>query len=51
VRPEAVRVNYQAHQAGGCANTSVRRDEVGLLQLTNTARETAQGSRLEFPRG
>ena len=26
VRPEAVRVNYQSHQAGGCANTSVRRD-------------------------
>jgi len=50
VRPEAVRVNYQAHQAGGCGNTSVRRDETGLLQLTNTRREIGQGSRLDLGR-
>lgn len=50
VRPEAVRVNYQARQAGGCANTSVRKDQVGLLQLTNTRREVGQGTRLDFGR-
>ena len=46
VRPEAVRVNYQDHQSGGCANTSVRRDEIGFLQLTNTPREISQGARV-----
>jgi hypothetical protein len=51
VRPEAVRVNYQTHQAGGCANTSVLRDEIGLLQITNTAREIGQGTRLDFQHG
>jgi hypothetical protein len=50
VRPEAVRVNYQARQAGGCANTSVRRDDRGLFQLTNTPREIGQGTRLDFGR-
>ncbi len=50
VRPEAVRVNYQAHQAGGCGNTSVRRDGKGLVQLTNTSREIGQGTRLDFSR-
>ncbi len=48
VRPAAVRVNYQAHQAGGCGNTSVRRDGKGLVQLTNTPREIGQGTRLDF---
>lgn len=50
VRPEAVRVNYQVRQAGGCSNTSVRRDDRGLLQLTNTPREIGQGTRLDFGR-
>lgn len=50
VRPEAVRVNYQAHQAGGCANTTVRRDETGLLQITHSAREIGQGTRLDLRR-
>ena len=48
VRPRAVRVNYQAHEAGGCSNTSVRRDREGLLQITNTPREADQGSTLEL---
>ena len=48
VRPEAARVNYQAHPDGGCGNTSVRADEVGILQLTNTAREIGQGTRLDL---
>ena len=32
----------------GLREHSVRRDEVGLLQLTNTAREIGQGARLDF---
>jgi hypothetical protein len=48
VRPEAVGVNYQTHQAGGCANTSVKMDGTGLLQITNTPREVSQGSRVPF---
>ena len=51
VRPEAVRVNYQGHEDGGCGNTSVRRDEVGLLQVTNTDREIGQGVRLDLRGG
>jgi hypothetical protein len=51
VRPGAVTVNYQSHQAGGCANTSVRRDGEGFLQVTNTTRETGQGTRLELEGG
>jgi glutamate mutase epsilon subunit len=46
VIPEALRVNYQRGQDGGCANTTVRADEVGLLQITNHPRETEQGALL-----
>ena len=49
VRPSATRVNYQARDAGGCANTSVRRDGAGLLQVTNTPREILQGAVLDQP--
>ena len=49
VRPSSVRVNYQAHEAGGCGNTSVRRDGAGLLQVTNTPREIPQGALLDLP--
>ena len=48
VRPSAVRVNYQAHEAGGCGNTSVRRDGAALLQITNTPREIPQGAVLDL---
>jgi hypothetical protein len=47
IGPEAVTVNYQAWEAGGCSNTSVRVDGAGFLQVTNTPRDTAQGSRFE----
>jgi hypothetical protein len=49
-QPRAVTVNYQAHQAGGCSNTSVRVDGDGFLQLTNSPREVPQGARLEVRR-
>jgi hypothetical protein len=48
VRPEALTVNYQSREAGGCANTSVRRDGTGVLQITNTPRDVPQGSRLDL---
>lgn len=49
VVPEAVRVNYQSRQDGGCTNTTVRRDQTGLLQITNSPREIEQGTRLLLP--
>ena len=52
VRPAAVRVNYQAWEAGGCPNTSVLVDESGgLLQVTNTERLVPQGARLSLHPG
>lgn len=48
VRPEAVAVNYQSHEAGGCANTTVRRDGTGVLQITNASRDVPQGARLDL---
>jgi hypothetical protein len=50
MQPRAVTVNYQAHQAGGCSNTSVRIDGDGFLQLTNSPREVPQGARLDVRR-
>ncbi|MBN1319987.1 MAG: hypothetical protein JXA87_04010 [Thermoleophilia bacterium] len=45
VRPEAVRVNYQSPQDGGCSNTTALADENGgLLQVTNVPRLVEQGA-------
>lgn len=49
--PEAVSVNYQSEAAGGCANTTVALDDVGLRQVTSVERTTPQGARLAVPRG
>ncbi len=51
LRPEAVRVNYQAAGAGGCPNTTVATDGTGVLQITAAGRSAAQGSRLILPGG
>lgn len=51
VVPEAVTVNYQSHRDGGCANTTVRTDGSGVLQVTNVLREVEQGARLELSTG
>lgn len=52
IRPEAVRVNYQAEREGGCSNTTVALDETGgILQMTNAPRLVEQGSRLVLPGG
>lgn len=44
-----VAVNYQTHQAGGCANTDSSVDGHGLVQRTNTVRVTPQGTQLAVP--
>lgn len=44
VRPRAVRVNYQAYEAGGCSNTNVLFDGDGIIQATNAERAVPQGS-------
>lgn len=50
VRPQAVRVNYQSAEEGGCANTTVVPDDAGrFLQVTNTPRLVGQGTRLLLP--
>lgn len=40
---ESVRVNYQSYTQGGCTNTTVRPDDVGLVQITGTEREIPHG--------
>jgi hypothetical protein len=46
VAPVALSVNYQSHADGGCSNTDVRDDGVGIVQSTATERLTPQGARL-----
>ena len=41
-----VSVNYQSHEAGGCANTNSTTDDVGWIQRTNTPRITPNGAML-----
>jgi hypothetical protein len=49
VRPRSVRVNYQARSDGGCDNTTVAVDELGILQATNSRRQIPQGATLPVP--
>ncbi len=49
VDPQSVRVNYQSRSDGGCDNTSVAVDELGLLQTTCTRRQVPQGAILPVP--
>jgi len=37
--PARMQPTYQAHEEGGCANTTSRRDGDGFLQITNTDRD------------
>jgi hypothetical protein len=45
VAPRAIAVNYQSYADGGCTNTDVYDDGIGIVQSTNTARMTAQGTK------
>ncbi|NQV05476.1 hypothetical protein HQ535_02915 [bacterium] len=49
IRPELVRVNYQSHHDGGCDNTSVGSDELGILQGTGVERQVPHGALLPVP--
>jgi len=49
VRPRLVTVTYQEKQAGGCPNTTVGSDDVGLLQTTNRRRTVGAGAELAVP--
>ncbi len=49
LRPQRVRVNYQSHADGGCDNTTVSVDELGLLQTTTVDRQIPQGAILPVP--
>lgn len=42
--PGSVRVNYQARADGGCDNTTVALDELGVLQSTASQRQVPQGA-------
>jgi hypothetical protein len=47
--PGAVRVNYQTRADGGCDNTTVALDELGILQVTASNRQIPQGATLPIP--
>ena len=49
VRPHRVRVNYQSRDEGGCDNTSVVVDELGVIQATSVERQIPQGALLPVP--
>jgi hypothetical protein len=49
VWPATVRVNYQSRTDGGCDNTTVGTDELGLLQVTNSQRRIPQDAILPVP--
>ncbi len=44
-----VRVNYQTRADGGCDNTTVGVDELGILQVTNARRRVPGGASLPMP--
>jgi hypothetical protein len=50
VEPEGVMVTYQSFADGGCDNTNVDVDDMGVLQVTNTERVTPAGAVLPVRR-
>lgn len=49
-RPTALSVNYEAHSAGGCDNTTVAAEADGVLQVTSAERTVRQGAVLDLRR-
>jgi hypothetical protein len=49
VLPRRIRVNYQSRADGGCDNTSVGVDELGVLQTTSVRRQVPQSALLPVP--
>lgn len=50
IRARTVRLNYQTHSDGGCANTDTSIDGDGFVQRTNTGRTNGPGSLLALDR-
>jgi hypothetical protein len=48
--PHVVTVTYQSHADGGCANSDVAADDLGIVQRTSTHRVTRHGTVLAVPR-
>lgn len=46
LRPDAVHLNYQTYENGGCANTNTATSGNGFVQRTNTERINRTGTRL-----
>lgn len=51
IHPTSVRANYQRESDGGCSNTSIEQDTIGVVQRTNSQRSIAQGTRLAWAHG
>ena len=49
VEPDRLQVTYQSHADGGCANTDVTVDEIGVRQTTAVERVTPHGTLLPWP--
>ena len=49
VRADRAKVSYQGQMEGGCANTTVEVDDVGVLQVTNRPRTVAHGTVVALP--
>lgn len=49
LRASRVRVNYQSRTEGGCGNTTVVLDELGVVQATGVQRQMPQGAMLPVP--
>jgi len=49
VAPAAMTVTYQEHAQGGCTNTSVAVDQVGVVQATAVPRSVPHGAVLTLP--
>lgn len=50
VRPRSTRVNYQKIADGGCTNTDVHLDDIGVCQTTNRDRGRRQGETVAWPK-
>jgi len=48
IAPLSVSVNYQSYTDGGCTNTNVFADDVGVVQVTNAERGTPQGATISL---
>ncbi len=51
VAPTGLSVSYEPSRAGGCDNTNVAIDALGILQVTNTRRTIPPGARLDLRTG